>query len=150
MVWRARGNEAKNTNQNFRKSCMKRRVTSGETVGLLAYCDDEPVGWCSIAPRITHRDLGGPQDYDDTPNAVWSLTCFSIAKSHRKTGLSGDLLEAAIDYARENGARVVEAYPVEPDSPSYQYMGLVPQFERRGFIYVKDAGKRRRVHRLQL
>ncbi|PIE15552.1 MAG: hypothetical protein CSA68_05870 [Rhodobacterales bacterium] len=106
--------------------------------------------WCSIAPRINHRDLGGPQDYPNAPNAVWSLTCFSIAKPHRKTGLSGHLLEAAIDYARENGAIMVEAYPIAPDSPSYQYMGLVPQFERRGFVYVQDAGKRRRVHRLQL
>ncbi|MCT9000253.1 GNAT family N-acetyltransferase [Chelativorans intermedius] len=150
MVWRARGDEAKNTNPDFRKSRMEHRVKSGETVGLLAYQEGEPIGWCSVAPRTTYRDLGGPHDYEDDPNAVWSLTCFSVAKEHRKKGLSSALLEAAIGYARDNGAKVIEAYPVAPNSPSYQYMGLVPQFERRGFTYIQDAGSRRRVHRLEL
>ncbi len=150
MVWRVRGDEARNTNRDFRKSLMQRRVLAEEIVGLLAYEAGEPIGWCSIAPRVTYGKLGGPDDYQDEPNAVWSLTCFSIATGHRRQGLSGALLEAAIDYARAQGAKVIEAYPVAPDSPSYKYMGLVPQFEQRGFVYVQDAGKRRRVHRLAL
>ncbi len=126
MVWRARGAETRNTDRAFRKSLMERRVKSGEIVGLLAYDENGPVGWCSIAPRVTYGKLGGPDDYRDDPNAVWSLTCFSLAKGHRKQGLSGTLLESAIDYARENGARVIEAYPVAPRFPELSVYGADP------------------------
>ena len=43
------------------------------------------------------------------------------------------MLRAAIDYARKRGATALEAYPVDPDSPSYRFMGFVPAFERLGF-----------------
>ena len=48
------------------------------------------------------------------------------------------------------GAAVVEAYPVEPDSSSYRFMGLVGTFEAIGFIPVGRAGTRRHVMRLAL
>lgn len=150
MVWRAKGEEAKSTDRQFRKAAMKKRVKGGVPVGLLAYFDDEPVGWCSIAPRATYRDLGGLDDHADDDNAVWSLVCFNIAKEHRRKGLSETLLDAAISHARKKGGKVLEAYPVDPDSPSYTYMGFVEQFEKRGFDFVGRAGKRRHVCRLEL
>lgn len=150
MVWRAKGEEAKSTDRHSRKAAMRKRVKDGVPVGLLAYVDDDPVGWCSIAPRATYRDLGGPDDCADDANAVWSLVCFSIAKEHRRAGLSENLLDAAIEHSRKKGAKVLEAYPVDPDSPSYTYMGFVEQFEKRGFDFIGHVGKRRHVCRLKL
>jgi GNAT superfamily N-acetyltransferase len=150
MVWRAQGEEARSTDRRSRKIAMESRVKSGTPVGLLAYMENLPVAWCSVAPRSTHRALGGPDDYGDDDNAVWSLTCFLVAKEHRREGLSDVLIAAAIDHARAMGAKVLEAYPVNPDSPSYRYMGFVPQFEKHGFSKVGQAGKRRHVYRVIL
>jgi hypothetical protein len=60
------------------------------------------------------------------------------------------LLDAAVEHARERGAAVVEAYPVDPDSPSYRFMGFVETFDDAGFREVGRAGKRRHVMRLEL
>jgi hypothetical protein len=60
------------------------------------------------------------------------------------------LIAAATDYARENGATVVEAYPVDPDAPSYRFMGFVPVFAEAGFAEIGRAGRRRHVMRLAL
>ena len=48
------------------------------------------------------------------------------------------------------GATVVEAYPVDPDSPSYRFMGFKTGFEEYGFVKVGQAGSRRHVMRLTL
>jgi hypothetical protein len=55
-----------------------------------------------------------------------------------------------VEHARRRGATVVEAYPVDPDSPSYRFMGFVSTFEAAGFREVGRAGARRHVMRLRL
>jgi hypothetical protein len=60
------------------------------------------------------------------------------------------LLQAAMATARKHGARVVEAYPVDPDSPSYRFMGFVSKFERAGFLETGRVGKRRHATHLML
>jgi hypothetical protein len=60
------------------------------------------------------------------------------------------LLDAAAAHARENGAKTLEAYPVDPDSPSYRFMGFVPTFAAMGFRETGMAGTRRHVMRLDL
>ena len=125
-------------------------VTSGQVHGVLAFSGRDPVGWCSIGPRAEHRRLGGPEDFQDEINAVWSLTCFYIKRSHRRTGRVSELIGAAVDYARRGGAVLVEAYPVEPDAPSYRFMGFTPVFTRAGFTEVGTTSFRRHVMRLRL
>lgn len=44
----------------------------------------------------------------------------------------------------------MEAYPVEPDSPSYRFMGFKQTFEKAKFNFIKKAGKRRNVMLLVL
>ena len=46
------------------------------------------------------------------------------------------------------GATVLEAYPVDPDSPSYRFMGFVPSFAEAGFVETGRAGERRHVMQL--
>ena len=71
-----------------------------------------------------------------------------LRPTHRRRGLVHDLIAAAVEYAKRNHASVVEAYPVDPDSPSYRFMGFVPVFQRAGFMEVGRAGSRRHVMRL--
>lgn len=141
--------EARKTDKASRKAAMSKRVRGGVPVGLLGYLDEEPMAWCSIAPRETYRSLGGPEEPSE-PGAVWSIACFFIDRRIRGQGVMHQVLEAAIAHAKARGASVVEAYPVDPDSPSYRFMGFVPTFRDAGFQEVGLAGTRRHVMRLTL
>jgi GNAT superfamily N-acetyltransferase len=90
------------------------------TSGLVAYLDGEPVGWVAVEPRANYRRLRGSsvpwagrhEDPDDPD--VWAIVCFAIRPGHRGQGITRPLAEAAVQYARTQGARAVEAYPMVP------------------------------------
>lgn len=147
MAWRATGEETKNTDPASRKAAMADRVANGVPVGLLGYLDGEPVAWCSIAPRPTYRRLVANQTDDAS---VWSIVCFFVARAQRGQGVMRRMLASALEHARARGATVVEAYPVDEESPSYRFMGFVPLFEEAGFTEVGREGTRRHVMRRQL
>ncbi len=150
MVWRATPHEARRRDRRSRKAALRRRVLQGVPVGILGYLNGDPVAWASIAPRPTYRPLGNPDDLPDPPERVWSLVCFFVTRRLRGHGLMRRLLAAAVEQARRRGATVVEAYPVDPGSPSYRFMGLTPAFRAAGFRGVARAGTRRHVMRLRL
>ncbi len=150
MIWRATPRESTRTDGRRRQATLKRRVYQGTPVGLLGYLDGEPVAWCSIAPRPTYRDLGGKDNVTDDPEKIWSLVCFFVTRTLRGGGVMARLIEAAVEHARKRGATVVEAYPVNPDSPSYRFMGFAPTFRAAGFREAARAGTRRHVMRLRL
>ena len=150
MVWRANRAGAGRKVGETRKAALHMRVARGEPVGILGYEGGAPVAWCSIAPRPTYRNLGGVADPGEDPASVWSLVCFYIKRGHRGKGATDQLLQAAISHARLRGARIVEAYPVDPQSPSYRFMGFTSVFERAGFEKVATAGTRRHVMRLKI
>jgi len=134
------------------KRAMRRIIDSGEIPGLLAYYQEEPVGWCSVAPREAFPVLDRSpvlKRVDDQP--VWSVVCFFIARPYRHQGVSLQLLQAALDYAQENGARIVEGYPVEPKKGStpevFAYTGLVSMFLQLGFVEAARRSETRPLMR---
>lgn len=141
MAWRMTKDEMKTNNSACRKEFIKKRVWTNIPIGLLAYIGDQPIAWCSVAPRETYRKLGGDEDLD----SVWSISCFYIKREFRDKGLICALIEHAKKYAKSNDAKYLEAYPVEFDSPSYRHMGFVQTFRKEGFVFVKKAGTRRNV-----
>lgn len=147
MAWRATTEESKHTDGASRKAAMRTRIQRGVPVGLLGYIDDEPVAWCSIAPRSTYRRMVRDNSPDE---GVWSIACFYIRKDQRGAGLTKRMLAAALKHARAHGAMVVEAYPVDADSPSYRFMGFVPMFAQAGFVETGREGTRRHVMRRRL
>lgn len=141
MVWRMTKEELKRNNTANRKKFIKKRVVSQTPIGLLGYMDDEPVAWCSVAPRETYQRLSGDENLDK----VWSIACFFVRKEYREQGLVDQLIAHAEKYARKNGARYMEAYPVTSNSPSYRFMGFTKTFKKADFKFVKKAGTRRNV-----
>ena len=109
-----------------------------DPVGLLGYLGSEPVAWCSIAPRSTYRRLVS----DDSPDEGSGRSPAFCVRRLRGAGVTKQMLAAALDHAWEQGAKVVEAYPVDADSPSYRFMGFVPMFEEAGFQQVGLEGRR--------
>lgn len=125
---------------------MRGLVCAGMPVGLLGYADGVPVAWCSVGPRASFRGLAAVGTQSDP---VWSVTCFHVQPALRRRGITRRLLRAAIAEARQSGATALEAYPVDPDSPSYRFGGFIPLFEEEGFHEVGRLGKRRHVMRLE-
>lgn len=145
MAWRPMKDRVSAKNED-RKAALQSLVKTGTPVGLLGYMQGKPVAWCSVAPRNTFTRLRDDQQDEE---GVWSVTCFFVRRDHRGEGLAGRLLDAAAELARRSGARALEGYPVDPDSPSYRHMGFTPMFEDRGFREVARAGSRRHVLRLE-
>ena len=146
MVWRRTSAEAKHHDGPDRKRQMMKRIAAGVPIGLLAYAQSLPVGWVSIAPRDTYRNLGGPEAREG--EVIWSIACFYVPRKRRGEGMVRRLIAAAVDHARERGATVVEAYPVDAAAPSYRFMGFVSVFRAAGFADMGMAGTRRHVMRL--
>jgi GNAT superfamily N-acetyltransferase len=140
MWWRlTRSQFAKQTGDG-NKWALKAIVDSGQVPGLLAYANGEPIAWCSISPRETFAALERSRTLkriDREP--VWSVVCFYVAKPFRGQGLMVELLKAAVEYAKQQGARIVEGYPIESTKPlsGYSgYTGVVSAFRRAGFVEV--------------
>ncbi len=116
---------------------MRDFVASGEVPGIIAYVDGEPAGWCSVSPR---PQLIGMRDALRHPDAadIWSVICFYVPEQHRGRGMMGALLSAAVDYAKANGARIVEGYPFVPEMADDGVGGTTLIFERDGFERVAE------------
>jgi len=146
MVWRNMNEEANRANKTNKKNSLKNYIDSEKSVGLLCYNNSEAIAWCSIAPRESYRELSG----DNSLTKVWSLVCFFIKREYRKQGITEELIKQALQFAKENGAEYVEAYPVDPESPSYRFMGFKPMFDKQNFEFKHKAGERRYVMTIRL
>ena len=148
MRWRMTSTEFKRSTKERRVAALEGLVCQGTPVGVLAYLNREPVGWCSIAPRETYRALERYRALprlDDAP--VWSVVCFFVDRHVRQEGVTLGLLRAAVEDARSQGAEVVEGYPVEPGPRLYTYMGSPSTFQKAGFLDVTPAGQARQIVR---
>jgi GNAT superfamily N-acetyltransferase len=155
MWWRITRREfSRNAGEGNRRA-MRGIIEGGEIPGLLAYRGGRPVGWVSVAPRERFPVLDRSRTLrrvDDEP--VWSIVCFFVDPSERRTGVCRRLIEAAAGYARENGARILEAYPVDPEHPTVNdgsaFTGLLPTFLKVGFQVVAARSARRVIVRRKL
>lgn len=139
MSW---SNSTPRRNRAVLESAVKRgAATDGRAPGLVAYRDGEAVGWVGLAPRdeyerLAHSTVLAP--LDERP--VWSIVCFVVGRTARGKGVADALLAAAVDYARDHGATLLEAYPVDTSGgrvPSANaYHGTLSMFERAGFRVV--------------
>ncbi len=148
MRWRMRSTEYKDSTKESRSAALAALVSNSTPIGVLAYADGEPIGWCSIAPRETYDGLErfrALPRLDDEP--VWSVVCFFVDSRFRHRGLTLGLLDAAMKYARSMGAKIVEGYPVRIGEKLYQYMGATSTFEEAGFSDVTPVQLTRKIFR---
>jgi GNAT superfamily N-acetyltransferase len=130
---------------------------SDTTSGPVAYLDGEPVGWCAVDPRTAYSGLlrnnrvpweGRAENKDD--DSVWAVTCFVTRAGFRKRGVNRALARAAVDFARECGARALEGYPITTKNVILEelHVGTEGVFADAGFIEVSRPTLRRVVMRI--
>jgi GNAT superfamily N-acetyltransferase len=152
MYWRVKRAECQRQFGEGNQLAFQSIVESGKVPGILAYLEGQPVGWCSIAPREEFSVLDRSptlKRIDDEP--VWAIVCFFVSKAYRRRGLTEMLIQADIEYARDRGAKIIEAYPLKTEItkllPYERFMGIESTFERAGFKVVARRSDRRPVMR---
>lgn len=148
MRWRMTSSEYQRSTKEERIAALENGVRAGKPTGVLAYVDELPVGWCSVAPRHIYQGL---ERYRALPRLdeepVWAVVCFFADSRYRRSGMTRGLLKAAVAFAGKQGARIVEGYPVDPGARSYTYMGSPATFRSAGFQDVTPIGQKRPVFR---
>jgi len=129
------------------------------TTGLVAYLGTEPVGWVAVEPRTAYqrllrsRTVWSGRHEDRADDSVWAVTCFVTRKGYRKRGITYALAAATADFARDHGARALEAYPMIT-TPGKEitwgelYVGSRQVFADAGFTEVSHPSPRRVVMRI--
>lgn len=117
-------------------------VAEGRAPGLIAYRAGEAIGWVSLGPRDDYERLRHSKVLAPVDNRhAWSIVCFVVGRKARGRGVARALLEAAIAYARDHGATLLEAYPADTDGrripAANAFKGTVPMFEGAGFKVVE-------------
>ncbi|MGI8532855.1 MAG: GNAT family N-acetyltransferase [Geodermatophilaceae bacterium] len=130
---------------------------SGTTSGLVAYLDGEPVGWCAVQPRTDFPGLlrNNRVPWSDrtevkTDESVWAVTCLLTRAGFRRRGVSRALATAAVDFARSQGARAVEGYPMTTTQAILEelHVGTEGVFADASFTEVSRPTLRRVVMRI--
>jgi GNAT superfamily N-acetyltransferase len=126
------------------------------TSGLVAYLGAEPAGWCAVEPRNAYARLlrnnrvpWEGRDEDKADASVWAVTCFVTRTGFRKRGVASALACAAVEFARQHGARAVEGYPTTAkEALIADHVGTAHMFEAAGFTKVSQPTLRRVVMRI--
>ncbi len=143
-----------------KRAHMEDRIRRGPPPGLLAWRGDDPIGWLQIGPRADVPQWNNPRRATtplpdapaDDPD-IWAISCFFFAPRERGQGLSHAMVAAGIDHARENGARLLEACPMDRAKQSKSvglYVGSTSVFAKAGFQEVARQKPGRPLMRLAL
>lgn len=136
------------------KEALHALASADPPAGLLGYRGKTAVGWISLGPREDFAKLAKSpvmRPVDDLP--VWSIVCFVVPSEYRRQGVARELLEKAVDFARERGVTLLESYPVDREKPSAAdapWFGSQRMFSQAGFDEVARRRPDRPVMRLRL
>lgn len=126
-------------------------ANAGPPPGLIGYIDTDPVGWVQVGPRSAFPTLDRSRLFKPVDELdPWTINCFVVRPAHRKLGVGKGLLSAAIEYAKGQGAQVIEAYPVDGERQSVvdYFTGTLGMFSEHGFVEVIRRNDTRPIVRL--
>ena len=123
------------------RSAVIHLIQAGKMHGYLAYLDGKPVGWCNATARALLPNLPSEQG---NAEEIGSIVCFVIAKPFHGQGVARQLLEAACNGFKQQGFKLVEAYPIESaESQAANYHGPLSLYLSAGFeIHHHDPDSR--------
>lgn len=119
-------------------------VRQGRAHGVLVYSDHEPVGWCQYGP-VDELPIAGEGrldkalrtrlrlDDEGNPRAAppdWRIPCFVTHKDHRRKGVAGVALGAALESIASKGGGWAEATPIVGSHSDGRYHQIVHTYGR--------------------
>jgi ribosomal protein S18 acetylase RimI-like enzyme len=120
------------------RACACERIAGGRMQGLLAYRDGAVVGWCNAAPRRLLDSFTNEPDPD--ADGLGQITCFVVAREHRRSGVARALLDAACEMLREQGLWLAEANPSRNAATDAQnHFGPLSLYLAAGFSVVREG-----------
>ncbi|MFI5914793.1 GNAT family N-acetyltransferase [Dactylosporangium sp. NPDC051541] len=129
------------------RAAKEARVRSGDAHAALVYDGESCVGWCQYGPTEELPRIKRRQAYEQAEVAPpdWRVTCFFVARTHRRQGVADAALAGALDLIAAAGGGVVESYPEEvvdrTVAAAFLHNGTVALFERHGFTRDRRIGK---------
>lgn len=126
-------------------------AAEGPPPGLLGYFGDDAVGWVQVGPRSDFPTLGRSPLLKPVDEVLpWTINCFVVKVGERRQGIGRGLLAAAIAYATDQGAEVIEAYPVDGRRESIvdYFTGTLAMFSDHGFVEIVRRNDTRPIVRL--
>jgi GNAT superfamily N-acetyltransferase len=139
-----------------RESFLRLAAESEHPLGLVAYRDEEPVGWCAVGPRSryargirTPTYAGRDASEDD---AVWLVPCLYLRADARHSGLAKRMVDCAVNVARERSASAIEAFPLSGKKRHNRdtQVGFESVFAACGFAVIGRPTPSRTLMRLDL
>jgi len=151
MTWRLANAEFKAKHGAGNRMAMRALVDRGQQPGVLLYEDGRAVAWCAVAPREEYIRLAASRVWAPVDaEKVWSVSCFFVDKKARGKGLSVAVLQAAVEFARGRGAKIIEGYPQELKEklpPAFVWTGVAATFARAGFHEVARRSPKKPIMR---
>jgi predicted GNAT family acetyltransferase len=148
------------SNHQSNKEHIRERIEAGPPPGLLALRDGVADGWMQIGPRLDVPEwnnagrASAPTETGDACDAgVWAISCFFVKTKARGQGLTHRMVAAGVDHARKNGARRLEACPIDHSRDTRSlglFVGSTRVFEKAGFTRAVMRKPGRPLVRLEL
>ncbi len=155
QAWKVeKGERWKDIQGEEAKARLRTGVEARTTMGVLAFVDERPVGWCNFGPRQSYPRLNRCRTLTCADaEQVWSIPCFFIARGFREQGVATALLSHALRAMKRRRVKTAEAYPSKPDKngryvPAFAWTGTRSLFRQAGFDVVGNPeGSKQRVRK---
>ncbi len=150
----------RDNNRERNKEHIRARIEAGPPPGLLAFEGEQAVGWMQIGPRSDVPEFNntgrGSAPVDPAHAAdptVWAVSCFFLRTRARGHGLTHRLVGEGLEFARRNGARWLEACPMDQSNSARSiglFVGSARVFEKAGFSRLMERKPGRPLMRYEL
>jgi GNAT superfamily N-acetyltransferase len=132
-------------------------IDKPDPMGLIAYNDGQPVGWCAVGPRSRYtRAVKTPtmKQRSGDDDTTWLVPCFFVHPDHRNAGIAAALLDAAVALATTAGAKAIQGFPLAGStrrtSGSDLMTGNEDLFNSAGFDVESRPSSKRSIMNLDL
>ncbi|MGV2980623.1 N-acetyltransferase family protein [Camelimonas sp. ID_303_24] len=140
MWWRVSRSVFDAMGKAQRKAALRELCNGGDEPGILAVSNDKALGWCAVAPRSSYPVLQRSRvarPIDASREGIWFISCLYVRVGFRRGGLTKQLIEAAVEYAFEQGASCVEACPTKArGADADRFVGTAATFQACGFTEI--------------
>jgi len=122
------------------KIALKSLIQKKKAHGVLAYLDGKCVAWCAADPLLEQPGHDYCVEKGDETNAHrWSIHCLYVHPQARGRGISKELIKAAIEHSKKNGAVELLAFPIPKENQGRfplhdaEFSGRFSTYEKLGF-----------------